>query len=378
MTDSEPAIDIPNLDEFQQDFRYELPPSLIAQKPVFPRDSSKLLVLDRDQSSLSHYRFSDLPSLLKPGDILVRNNTKVIPARLVGTKESGGKVEVLLNQTLKSDQNTSVWECLTKPGLKLDQRVTFVKNDTTSRTPDLEAVCTHIDGFRRILQFNQSRDKMLTTLDQLGQTPLPQYIQWNQEDDLVLRKQYQTTFAKHQGSVAAPTAGLHFTPELDEALAQSGIEVLEITLHVGLGTFQPVTTLHLQTKKLHVERFELTEKIASDLNRGRAAGRRVIAVGTTTARVLETCFEKNSYLPQSGETDLFIFPPYRFKAIDSLITNFHQSGSSLLMLVSALVSAPNTITQFSSFKESLIWQAYQAGIDGEYRFHSFGDAMLIL
>lgn len=361
-------------------FWYDLPVELIAQKPLAQRDHSRLMQVNRQTQQLSHHQFYDLPNLLQPGDILIRNNTKVLPARVHGRKETGGKIEVLLNKHLESNQQGEVWECLTKPGLKLDQRVTFGHTKDSDSPPLLQAKCIQIDGFKRIIHFNKTGLIFLKTLEEIGQTPIPPYIAWQAEDEPQLRQQYQTTYAKKVGSVAAPTAGLHFTPELDQQLAEKGIKNLELTLHVGLGTFQPVQPENIKTQALHSEIFELAPEIATALTQAKQAGQRLIAVGTTSTRVLVSCFDlkTNTFQPQNGETDLFIYPPREIKTIDGLITNFHQPQSSLMMLVSALVSAPNTPHTFVDLQSSLIGQAYQTAIQEKYRFHSFGDAMLII
>ena len=352
-------------------FQYQLPPELIAQTPAVPRDSSKLLVVNRTDDTLSHHLFRDLPDLLQVSDVLVRNNTKVIPARLFGQKETGGKCELLLVKAVRHDIQTVTWECLTKPGLKVGQVVHFANSDVT-------ATCTTINEFTRLIEFSASPAQFFVALDAIGHTPIPPYISWAKDDELELRQVYQTTFAKFAGSVAAPTAGLHFTPELDEMLRQKGVEIFEVTLHVGLGTFLPVQDSQLQSGKLHQEFFELKKEVAEKLNQAKAVGRRIISVGTTTTRVLESCADEHGILSaRTGETDLFIWPGYRFRCVDALITNFHLPKSSLLMLISAFVSEPNTKTTFADFQHSLVGRAYQTAIEHHYRFFSFGDAMLI-
>ncbi len=262
---------------------------------------------------------------------------------------------------------------MTKPGLKPGQIVIF---DDTS----LEAECQEITGFTRTLRFNQSHARLFESLLQIGQTPLPPYIEWQGDDPAELRELYQTTFAKINGSAAAPTAGLHFTSEVDARLLQAGVQILEVTLHVGLGTFMRVKVDDIKDHDMHSEWFELSPEVASLLNQAKKNGKRIISVGTTTTRVLESCFDRdiNQFVARSGETKIFIYPPYQFKAIDGLITNFHEPKSTLTMLVSAFVSAPNTKHTFSSFKTSSVGQAYQTAIDQGYRLLSFGDAMLMV
>jgi S-adenosylmethionine:tRNA ribosyltransferase-isomerase len=360
-------------------FDYQLPTELIAQVPAQPRDSSRLLLLDRQTEGLSDHHFYDLPDILaqvgpvKP--ILVRNNTKVMPARLLGHKPTGGQVEILLlkSRQINPSAATETWEVLSKPGLKLGQVVKFGQTD-------LQAICTQVDQYQRLIEFNKTEPELLATLDQIGQMPLPPYIHWAEEDTTALRQLYQTTYAKHLGSAAAPTAGLHFTPELDRRLASLGIEIAEVTLHVGLATFQPVKDQQLNSGQLHREWFELSEATADLLNQAKAQGRPIIAVGTTTTRVLESAVDLQTGLlqPVSRETDIFIHPPYQFRFVDGLVTNFHQPKSSLLMMISAMATAPNTDQVFSDFNSSLVGKAYQHAIANHYRFHSFGDAMLIL
>lgn len=356
------------------DFEYHLPDARIAQTPAVPRDSSRLLMVDRVTPALSDHHFYDLPQLLRPGDVLVRNNTQVIPARLIGRKTTGGAVEVLLLKRLESSSKEELWECLTKPGIKINQTILF--------TDELRATCRSIDGYTRVLAFNRSHIALFEALYAIGHTPLPPYIHWSSADETSLRETYQTIYASRAGSAAAPTAGLHFTPELDQQLREAGIQIEEVTLHVGLGTFLPVKETDVTHHTMHQEWYELTPGVAERLSQAKAEGRRVIAVGTTSCRVLETCAVSSdsgvSLKAGTGETDIFIYPPYRFKAVDGLITNFHLPKSTLLMLVSALVSEPNTDVPFSNFKESLIGQAYLKAIADKYRFFSFGDAMLIV
>ncbi len=364
-------------------FTYHLPKELIAQHPISPRDHSRLLVLDRQSRKITHHHFYDLPNILTTNDqklkaVLVRNNTKVIPARIFGTKTTGGHVEILLTQRKSLNQQGEIWECLTKPGLKENQKVTFENSD-------LMAECIQITGYTRLIQFNKSATDLFNELHIIGHTPIPPYITWGKEDEQSLRKLYQTTYAKHQGSAAAPTAGLHFTPELDQKLIEAGVQIEEVTLHVGLGTFLPVKEKDITQHHMHSEVFEIKPKVADRLNKAKQEGKKIVAVGTTTTRVLESCVNEENLLKapstdasQCVSTDIYIYPKYKFNFIDALITNFHLPESTLLMLVSAIVSQPNTNHDFKDFISSPIGKAYTEAIKEKYRFYSFGDAMLII
>jgi S-adenosylmethionine:tRNA ribosyltransferase-isomerase len=366
-------------------FHYDLNAKYIAQFPVTPRDSSKLLTLDRNTQELAHWQFSDLPQLLQPGDLIVRNNTKVLPARLFGIKTTGGKVEVLLNRPLavtnSSDEASTTWECLTKPGLKVGQQVVFgATNNSASLPAQLQAECIGIgtDGYSRTLRFTPGGTQFFSLLDKVGKIPFPPYVTAEHHTE-ALKEQYQTTYATQKGSVAAPTAGLHFTRELDSALLAKGVTFAEVTLHVGMGTFLPVKTAKLSEHHMHAESFELSKKNADCINEAKQQGRRILAVGTTTIRVLESCSNESGIVQEkTGETDIFIYPPYRYKIIDGIITNYHLPESTLLMLVSAFVSQPNTTHSFKDFLITSVGSAYQTALKNNYRFYSFGDAMLIL
>jgi S-adenosylmethionine:tRNA ribosyltransferase-isomerase len=353
-------------------FDYHLPAELIAQRPAEPRDGSRLLVVNRKTGALHHYHFYELDRLLTSDHVLIRNNTKVIPARILGQKETGGAVEILLTRRLGFDRlQNEQWECLTKPGLKAGQVVHFGASS-------LLATCTAVTDYTRQITFNLPQAALFTELLAIGHTPIPPYIHWADEDETELRQFYQTIYAKIAGSAAAPTAGLHFTPELETRLAAKGVEILEVTLHVGLGTFLPVKTEDVTNHHLHKEWFELKPAVADRLNTLRASGKKLVAVGTTTTRVLESCASPEGILePKTGETEIFLYPPYRFRAVDAMVTNFHLPQSSLLMLISALVSAPNTDQPFTDFGNSLVGKAYQIAIEEKYRFYSFGDGMLI-
>ena len=351
-------------------FDYHLPASLIAHKPAEIRDHSRMLVVNRQSGLITDHHFFDLPQIIDQNYLIVRNNTKVIPARIFGQKTTGGQVELLLIKRLAILPDGETWQCLTKPGLKPGQTITF---------PDslLVAVCQSRNGYTQLIKFNQSSSTLFATLYQIGHTPIPPYIDWEKNDEQHLRDIYQTTFAKHQGSVAAPTAGLHFTKDLDQQLQKKGVDIAEVTLHVSLGTFLPVKAENIVNHQMHSEQFELTKQVAEQITQAKSQGKKILSVGTTTTRVLESCAKTQGMLtPQAGETDIYIYPEYQFKIVDSLITNFHLPKSTLLMLISAFTSFPQT--QFENFHKSLVGLAYQLAIDKKYRFYSFGDAMLII
>lgn len=338
-----------------KDFYYDLPKELIAQDPLTDRASSRLMLVDRESGKLDHKIFKDIPEFLNSGDCLVINETKVIPARLFGTrKETGAVVEILLLKRL-SDTD---WECLVKPGKKarVGCKLTFGENDL------LQGEITEVkeDG-NRVIRF--SFDGIFEEiLDELGQMPLPPYITHTLKD----KNRYQTVYARNEGSAAAPTAGLHFTDELLKTIEDKGVKIARITLHVGLGTFRPVKTDNILEHHMHSEYFEISEEAAETINSARKAGGRIICVGTTSVRTLESSsHEDGTVLAGSGNTEIFIYPGYSFKACDCLITNFHLPESTLLMLVSA----------FSS--REIILNAYEEAIKERYRFFSFGDAMFL-
>lgn len=356
------------------DIDYELPPERIAQNPSDQRDHSRLLVLNKDTGAIEHHHFFELTKLLQPGDVLVRNRSRVIPARLHGKKPTGGVVEVLLLSC--KNQRENVWECLCKPGLRPEQILEFPNKVSGT-------VIEHVrDSFSHLIKFSGEYEQFLLHLESMGETPLPPYIDDTKLNTAQLVNRYQTTYANEAGSVAAPTAGLHFTSELDSQLIERGITIEEVVLHVGLGTFAPIREDDVTHHEMHEEWFSLDPQTAERLNKAKREGRRIIAVGTTTVRVLESCAAKQPdgstlLLPQTGNTKIYIYPPYQFKFVDALITNFHLPKSSLLLLVSAFVSAPNTTYEFANFKESLVGLAYKEAIEKEYRFFSFGDSMLI-
>ena len=336
------------------DFYYDLPQELIAQDPLEDRSSSRLMVLDRKSGEVSHHVFREIGDFLNPGDCLVLNNTKVIPARLYGKRsETGAAVEILLLRRMEND----VWEALVRPGRKLrtGARVTFGDGILEAEIVDV------VEDGNRLVHF-QYEGIFEEILDRLGQMPLPPYITHELKD----KNRYQTVYAKYDGSAAAPTAGLHFTPQLLEDLRSKGVDIAEVTLHVGLGTFRPVKVEDVTQHHMHSEFYRIDEKTADQINRAKKNGGRIICVGTTSCRTLETAADENGILHAgSGWTDIFIYPGYRFKILDALITNFHLPESTLLMLVSALAGKEN------------IMAAYAQAVKERYRFFSFGDAMFI-
>lgn len=352
------------------DFDYHLPSDRIAQVPLDQRDHSKLLCLDRQTGTLTDHLFKDLADTLGSNDVLVLNNTKVLPARLFATTPTGKTIEVLLEKEISQTPDSITFECLSKPGIS--QGATAVLDGGVQLT------CTKVLGYTRQIQFDLPREAFFALVDRIGHTPIPPYIAWEETDETSLRAHYQTVYASKIGAVAAPTAGLHFTPQLLETLRTKGVQIEEVTLHVGLGTFLPVKTDHIDDHTMHSERYELSDAVASRLNSAKKKGKRLIAVGTTSVRVLETCADEQGELHAgSGSTQIFIYPPYRFKVVDSLITNFHTPKSTLLMLIAAFVSHPTTATPFQTFQSSLVGTAYQHALDTDYRFYSFGDAMWI-
>ena len=338
-----------------QDFWYELPEELIAQTPSERRDGARLLVMDRNSGKIAHRHFYDIIEYLNPGDCLVINDTKVIPARLIGSRpETGGKIEVLLLKRMEND----VWETLVKPGrkMKVGDKVIFGDGLLTGEVIDVVE-----DGNRLIKFWYEGIFEEI--LDQLGQMPLPPYI----KHQLKEKERYNTVYAIHDGSAAAPTAGLHFTPELLEAIREKGVEIASVTLHVGLGTFRPVKAEEITDHHMHSEFYQITEETAEKINRTKENGGRVICVGTTSCRTVESAGSEEGRLKAcSGWTDIFIYPGYRFKVLDGLITNFHLPESTLVMLVSALAGREHILA------------AYEEAVREKYRFFSIGDAMLIL
>lgn len=338
-----------------KDFYYDLPQELIAQDPLEDRSSSRLMVLDKITGEVEHRHFKDITEYLRPGDCLVINNTKVIPARLYGVKEgTEAKIEILL---LKRKEN-DIWETLVKPGkkCKIGTKIVFGEGILTGEVVDI------VEEGNRLIQFHYE-GIFEEILDRLGQMPLPPYITHQLQD----KNRYQTVYAKYDGSAAAPTAGLHFTPELLQQVRDIGVEIAEVTLHVGLGTFRPVKETDVLKHHMHSEFYKIEQSEADKINKAKKEGHRVIAVGTTSTRTLESAADENGFLTEkSGWTEIFIYPGYHFKMIDGLITNFHLPESTLLMLVSALAGKEN------------IMHAYETAVQEKYRFFSFGDAMIII
>lgn len=339
----------------RQDFYYELPEELIAQDPLEDRSSSRLLVLDKESGAVSHHVFKDVIDYLNEGDCLVINDTKVLPARLIGAKVgTDAKIEVLL---LKRKEN-NIWETLVKPGkkAKIGTKISFGDGLLMGEVVDI------VEEGNRLIQFTYE-GIFEEILDQLGQMPLPPYITHHLED----KNRYQTVYAEHTGSAAAPTAGLHFTPELLEKIEKKGVDIARVTLHVGLGTFRPVKVDEITDHHMHSEFFQIEEEAATKINRAKDAGKKVICVGTTSCRTVESAADETGHLKaSSGWTEIFIYPGYQFKVLDSLITNFHLPESTLVMLVSALAGREHVLA------------AYEEAVKERYRFFSFGDAMMIL
>lgn len=333
-------------------YYYDLPENLIAQTPIEPRDSSRLLVYDRKQNKIEHKIFRDIVDYLNTGDVLVINNTRVLPARLFGFKDTGAKIEVLLQKRI----NLKDWEVIARPFKRLKEgtRITFSQNlsCTILKKEDYGSCVVRFD-FDGVFE---------ERLSEVGQMPLPPYIHEKLKD----KERYQTVYSKVEGSSAAPTAGLHFTPQLLNKLKDKGIEIVEVLLHVGLGTFRPVKEDNILNHEMHSEYIEMSKENADKLNSAKREGRRIIAVGTTSVRVLESCANENGVIvPQKRETDIFIYPSYKFKVVDALITNFHLPESTLIMLISA----------FAGYDETM--SIYNEAVKQKYRFFSFGDAMFI-
>lgn len=336
------------------DFFYDLPEELIAQKPVEPRNSSRLMVLPRGGGEIKHKHFYDLTEFLKPGDCLVLNDTRVLPARLYGVREDTGAIVefVLLRQ-----RGNRLWECLAGPGKKAKTGYRFKFSDKLSAE-----VADVLEDGNRMIEFECEGD-FFTVLDEVGQMPLPPYIKEKLKD----KERYQTVYSREAGSAAAPTAGLHFTKEMLEDIKSKGIRIAYVTLHVGLGTFRPVKVDDVTKHKMHTEHFYIPQEAAQIINRTKAEGGRVICVGTTSCRTVESCALKYGEIKEcSGDTDIFIYPGFEFRCMDGLITNFHLPESTLIMLVSAFAGYDN------------VMNAYKTAVAEKYRFFSFGDAMLII
>ena len=334
------------------DFYYDLPEELIAQTPVYPRDSSRLLCYNREEQRVEHKHFYDIEQMLKPGDLLVINDTKVYPARIFAYTKNGGKIEVLLLKRL----NLTDWEVLVKPGKKAKEGVELTVNEELSLT-----VLSRTETGERIIRF-KFEGVFEDILSRAGEMPLPPYIREKLKD----QERYQTVYCKKEGSSAAPTAGLHFTLELMKRLEEKGVEFARVQLNVGLGTFRPVKSENILEHEMHVEYYNIDGAEAEKINRAKKEGRRVIAGGTTSVRTLETVADENGFVKEAcGNTGIFIYPPYKFKCVDALITNFHLPESTLIMLVSAFLTREKTL------------DLYNLAVSERYRFFSFGDAMFI-
>ena len=336
------------------DFNYDLPKELIAQVPIEKRDESRLMILNRQNQTIEHKTFKDIIDYLKPGDCLVRNNTKVIPARIYGKKDTGAHVEFLLLNNIEGD----IWECIVRPGHKLHVGTKVKFGDGLLNAEILDIM----PGGTRKVKF--SYDGIFNEiLDKIGLMPLPPYI----HEELKDRDRYQTVYAKYEGSAAAPTAGLHFTPELLNKIEEKGVKIANVTLHVGIGTFRPVKEDTVEAHEMHSEHFYIKQEDVDKINETKKQGNRVIAVGTTSCRVLETIADEKTGMvkAQESDTQIFIYPGYKFKILDGLITNFHLPESTLLMLVSSLAG------------RDYIMKAYNEAVKEKYRFFSFGDAMFI-
>ena len=335
------------------EFNYNLPEELIAQTPLEKRDESRLMVLNRKTETIEHKKFKNIIEYLKPGDCLVRNNTKVLPARIYGKKETGAKIEFLLLNNIEGD----IWETIVRPGNKLHvgTKVIFGKGKLVAEILDIMPGGTRKVKFEYEGIFNE-------ILDEIGLMPLPPYI----HEELKENDRYQTVYAKYNGSAAAPTAGLHFTPELLKKIEEKGVKIANVTLHVGIGTFRPVKEEKVENHEMHSEHYYIKKEDAEIINETKKNGGRIIAVGTTSCRVLETVADENGMVCETeGDTKIFIYPGYKFKCLDALITNFHLPQSTLLMLVSSLAG------------KDYIMKAYEEAVKEKYRFFSFGDAMFI-
>lgn len=337
----------------KSDFYYDLPERLIAQTPIEPRDCSRMLVFHRGDGTIEHRHFYDLPEYLRAGDVLVINNTRVLPARIYGNKKSGARIELLLHKRL----SLTDWEVLARPSRKAEPDTEIVFSDRLKAV----VIGRGEEGLRTVrFSFDGVFEDLLS---QVGEMPLPHYIHEKLED----RERYQTVYAKENGSSAAPTAGLHFTPALMDKLSASGVEIVKVLLHVGLGTFRPVKAENITDHKMHSEYYSVSEQAAERLNLAKKEGRRIIAVGTTSVRVLESSTGNDGMIHAgSGETSIFIYPPYEFKSVDGLITNFHLPESTLIMLVSAFIGRERALNM------------YRTAVEKEYRFFSFGDATLLI
>lgn len=347
------------------EYDYDLPEELIAQMPADKRENSKMMVLNRKDRTISHKHFYDIVDLIEPNTLLVMNNTKVLPARLIGHKDTGAKIEVFLLKSVENSENGCLWDVLIKPSKR-------VKPDTVIKISDelsVKALKRLEENGEWLVELIYEGENVLDVLHRNGQIPLPPYIERkipNEDLKKLDFERYQTVYAKDEGSVAAPTAGLHFTKEILDKLQDKGVELAYVTLNVGLGTFRPVQCENVLEHKMHSETFEISEKASEQINRAKREGRKIVAVGTTTVRTLETAYQKFGCIkPCHDHSELFIYPPFEFKVIDNLITNFHLPKSTLLMLVSALAG------------KDFIFEAYKEAIENNYRFFSYGDCMYI-
>lgn len=347
------------------EYDYDLPEELIAQMPADKRENSKMMVLNRKDRTISHKHFYDIVDLIEPNTLLVMNNTKVLPARLIGHKDTGAKIEVFLLKSVENSENGCLWDVLIKPSKR-------VKPDTVIKISDelsVKALKRLEENGEWLVELIYEGENVLDVLHRNGQIPLPPYIERkipNEDLKKLDFERYQTVYAKDEGSVAAPTAGLHFTKEILDKLQDKGVELAYVTLNVGLGTFRPVQCENVLEHKMHSETFEISEKASEQINRAKREGRKIVAVGTTTVRTLETAYQKFGCIkPCHDHSELFIYPPFEFKIIDNLITNFHLPKSTLLMLVSALAG------------KDFIFEAYKEAIENNYRFFSYGDCMYI-
>lgn len=347
------------------EYDYDLPEELIAQMPADKRENSKMMVLNRKDRTISHKHFYDIVDLIEPNTLLVMNNTKVLPARLIGHKDTGAKIEVFLLKSVENSENGCLWDVLIKPSKR-------VKSDTVIKISDelsVKALKRLEENGEWLVELIYEGENVLDVLHRNGQIPLPPYIERkipNEDLKKLDFERYQTVYAKDEGSVAAPTAGLHFTKEILKKLQDKGVELAYVTLNVGLGTFRPVQCENVLEHKMHSETFEISEKASEQINRAKREGRKIVAVGTTTVRTLETAYQKFGCIkPCHDHSELFIYPPFEFKVIDNLITNFHLPKSTLLMLVSALAG------------KDFIFEAYKEAIENNYRFFSYGDCMYI-
>ena len=347
------------------EYDYNLPEELIAQMPADKRENSKMMVLNRKDRTISHKHFYDIVDLIEPNTLVVMNNTKVLPARLIGHKDTGARIEVFLLKSVENSENGCLWDVLIKPSKR-------VKPDTVIKISDelsVKALKRLEENGEWLVELIYEGKNVLDVLHRNGQIPLPPYIERkipNEDLKKLDFERYQTVYAKDEGSVAAPTAGLHFTKEILEKLQNKGVELAYVTLNVGLGTFRPVQCENVLEHKMHSETFEISEKASEQINRAKREGRKIVAVGTTTVRTLETAYLKFGCIkPCHDHSELFIYPPFEFKVIDNLITNFHLPKSTLLMLVSALAG------------KDFIFEAYKEAIENNYRFFSYGDCMYI-